>query len=208
MYEMRADGLAEVSEAAAADMFLLHRPSDHDRASREAAPSGSALTVTLDGSLCIAVEVQALVSSQRRDAQFPARQRSSGLSADRAQLLTAVLAQHGGAKALKQVGQRDLFLNAVGGVRVTEPAADLAVVVAIASSMSGTPADPSTARGALLLHAPSHHAPPHPRPAPPWRGPMPGLADALCKSTRLRRLYRLRVLLSRSRVGPAGCGRW
>jgi len=89
---------------------------------------GSCVLVTQEGTRPMLVEIQALVDSAH--APQP-RRLSVGLDAARLALLLAVLHRHAGIQAYDQ----DVFVNAVGGVRITEPAADLAVVLAILSSL-------------------------------------------------------------------------
>ncbi len=92
---------------------------------------GSVVLVTLEGTRPLLVEVQALV-----DAGGPSPRRLSvGLDRDRLAMLLAVLHRHAGIACMDQ----DVFVNAVGGVRITEPAADLAVMLAITSSLRGKP---------------------------------------------------------------------
>ncbi len=90
---------------------------------------GSCVLVTLEGTRPLLVEVQALV-----DSGGPSPRRLSvGLERDRLAMLLAVLHRHAGVATLDQ----DVFVNAVGGVRISEPAADLAVLLAIQSSLRG-----------------------------------------------------------------------
>ena len=90
---------------------------------------GSCVMVTLEGTRPLLVEIQALV-----DNGGPSPRRLSvGLDKDRLALLLAVLHRHAGVACMDQ----DVFVNAVGGVRITEPAADLAVMLAITSSLRG-----------------------------------------------------------------------
>ncbi|MFO1265090.1 MAG: DNA repair protein RadA [Rhodoferax sp.] len=92
---------------------------------------GSCVLVTLEGSRPLLVEVQALV-----DSGGPSPRRLSvGLERDRLAMLLAVLHRHAGVACADQ----DVFVNAVGGVRISEPAADLAVMLAITSSLRGKP---------------------------------------------------------------------
>ena len=92
---------------------------------------GSCVLVTLEGTRPMLVEVQALV-----DSGGPSPRRLSvGLDRDRLAMLLAVLHRHAGIACMDQ----DVFVNAVGGVRITEPAADLAVMLAITSSLRGKP---------------------------------------------------------------------
>ncbi|MDR0457448.1 MAG: DNA repair protein RadA [Burkholderiaceae bacterium] len=92
---------------------------------------GSCVLVTLEGTRPLLVEVQALV-----DAGGPSPRRLSvGLDRERLAMLLAVLHRHAGVAC----GDQDVFVNAVGGVRIGEPAADLAVLLAIHSSLRGKP---------------------------------------------------------------------
>ncbi|HSU21805.1 DNA repair protein RadA [Comamonadaceae bacterium OTU4NAUVB1] len=92
---------------------------------------GSVVLVTLEGTRPMLVEVQALV-----DSGGPSPRRLSvGLDRDRLAMLLAVLHRHAGIACMDQ----DVFVNAVGGVRITEPAADLAVMLSITSSLRGKP---------------------------------------------------------------------
>jgi len=92
---------------------------------------GSCVLVTLEGTRPLLVEVQALV-----DAGGPSPRRLSvGLERDRLAMMLAVLHRHAQVAVLDQ----DVFVNAVGGVRISEPAADLAVMLAIQSSLRGKP---------------------------------------------------------------------
>jgi DNA repair protein RadA/Sms len=90
---------------------------------------GSCVLVTLEGTRPLLVEIQALV-----DSGGPSPRRLSvGLDRDRLAMLLAVLHRHAGIACMDQ----DVFVNAVGGVRISEPAADLAVLLAIQSSLRG-----------------------------------------------------------------------
>jgi DNA repair protein RadA/Sms len=90
---------------------------------------GSCVLVTLEGTRPLLVEIQALV-----DAGGPSPRRLSvGLERDRLAMLLAVLHRHAGVSCMDQ----DVFVNAVGGVRISEPAADLAVLLAIHGSLRG-----------------------------------------------------------------------
>jgi DNA repair protein RadA/Sms len=90
---------------------------------------GSCVLVTLEGTRPMLVEIQALV-----DSGGPSPRRLSvGLDRDRLAMLLAVLHRHAGVACMDQ----DVFVNAVGGVRIGEPAADLAVLLAITSSLRG-----------------------------------------------------------------------
>ena len=93
--------------------------------------AGSCVLVTLEGTRPLLVEIQALV-----DSGGPSPRRLSvGIERDRLAMMLAVLHRHAGISASDQ----DVFVNAVGGVRISEPAADLAVMLAIQSSLRGKP---------------------------------------------------------------------
>lgn len=123
MFEMREEGLAEVPDASA--RLLAERAVD--------AP-GTVVTCTMEGSRPLLVEVQALVG--RPTPATPGRT-AVGLDRGRLSMVLAVLA-----KAGLELGDRDVFVSVAGGVRVSEPAADLAVALALASSASGRPFPP------------------------------------------------------------------
>jgi DNA repair protein RadA/Sms len=116
VFEMRESGLAEVANPS--ELFL---------AERHLHQTGSVVVPVVEGSRVLLVEVQALVS--RTNYGMPQRT-SSGFDLRRLQLLIAVLEK----RARIPLGQSDVFLNVAGGLRIDEPAADLAVAVAIASS--------------------------------------------------------------------------
>lgn len=116
MFEMTEAGLADVSNASA--LLLAERG--------ENAP-GSVITCLMEGTRPILVEVQALVN--RTNFGYPVR-KASGFDLNRLHVLTAVLQKRAGL----DLGQYDIHINVVGGVKADEPAADLAVCLAIASS--------------------------------------------------------------------------
>jgi DNA repair protein RadA/Sms len=119
VFEMRDDGLAEVADASA--RFI-------ESATR--AP-GSVVLAAMEGSRPLLVEVQALVSPSEL---VPPRRVCSGIDRNRLALVLAVLARHGGVS----VGSADVFVNVVGGMRVEEPGADLAVALAVAAAARGS----------------------------------------------------------------------
>ena len=96
------------------------------------AVAGSSIVATLEGSRPLLVEVQALVDPVQGGVP---RRLAVGLDPQRLSLLLAVLHRHGGV----ETGGYDVFVNAVGGVRILEPAADLAVLTAIDSSLKNRP---------------------------------------------------------------------
>jgi DNA repair protein RadA/Sms len=127
VFEMTSTGLRAVPNPS--KMFLAERPSN--------AP-GSAVLCSVEGSRPILVEVQALVSSSTYGT---ARRMASGLDQQRLSLLLAVLEKRAG---LHLAGD-DVFVNIAGGMTVDEPASDLGVVAAIASSVRNRVIAPTTA---------------------------------------------------------------
>jgi DNA repair protein RadA/Sms len=121
VFAMTEKGLREVSNPSA--LFL----SQHD-----VTVAGSCVMVTQEGTRPLLVEVQALVD----EAHAPnPRRLTVGLEQNRLAMLLAVLHRHAGIAAFDQ----DVFVNAVGGVKIVEPAADLAVLLAIVSSLKNKP---------------------------------------------------------------------
>ena len=108
----------------------VSNPSRLFLSTHEKAVSGSCVLATLEGTRPLLVEIQALVDAAH--APNP-RRLSVGLEQNRLAMLLAVLHRHAGVACMDQ----DVFVNAVGGVRISEPAADLAVMLAIASSLRG-----------------------------------------------------------------------
>jgi DNA repair protein RadA/Sms len=121
VFAMSERGLRGVSNPSA--LFL----SQHDTQ-----VAGSCVMVTQEGTRPLLVEIQALVDSSHAP---NARRLSVGLEQNRLAMLLAVLHRHAGVAAFDQ----DVFINAVGGVKIAEPAADLAVLLAINSSMRNKP---------------------------------------------------------------------
>ncbi|GAB3053952.1 DNA repair protein RadA [Intrasporangium mesophilum] len=113
----------------------LPDPSGLFLSSRDHAVAGTCVTVTLEGRRPLVAEVQALVAPSTLPSP---RRTSSGLDASRLAMVIAVLDKRAGAP----VGSRDIFAATVGGVRITEPAADLALVCALASSVVDRPLAP------------------------------------------------------------------
>jgi DNA repair protein RadA/Sms len=130
VFEMRQDGLIEVLDASA--RFV-------DAATRA---SGSVVLATMEGTRPLLVEVQALVTPSEL---VPPRRVVNGFDRNRLALVLAVLTRHGGVP----LASSDVFVNVVGGVRVDEPGADLAVALAVASAARGTPLGPSAASAPL-----------------------------------------------------------
>lgn len=118
VFEMRSGGLVEVLDASGRFVGEATR-----------AP-GSVVLASMEGSRPLLVEVQALVSPSEL---VPPRRMVNGIDRNRVALVLAVLARHGGVPT----GSQDVFVNVVGGVRVDEPGADLAVALAVASAVRG-----------------------------------------------------------------------
>lgn len=117
VFEMRDNGMIEVSN-----------PSEAFLAERMINAAGSAIAVTMEGTRPLLVEVQGLTSATSFG--HP-RRTANGIDFNRLLLLVAVLSRRMGLR----LSEQDVFVNVVGGLRVGEPAADLAVAAAIASSM-------------------------------------------------------------------------
>ena len=116
VFEMRQDGLAEVKN-----------PSEFMLAGRPAGASGSVVVCSSQGSRPVMLEIQALVC--RTNFGFPKRQ-ATGTDFNRINLLMAVLEK----RLQMQIGDCDAYVNVAGGIKVQEPAMDLGIVMAIASS--------------------------------------------------------------------------
>ena len=121
VFEMAESGLVEVTN-----------PSEAFLAERIPNAPGSAIAVTMEGTRPILVEVQALSSAT---AFTQPRRTANGVDFNRLLLITAVL----GKRARVRLGDQDVFVNVVGGLQVDEPAVDLAVAVAVASSARNRP---------------------------------------------------------------------
>ena len=154
VFEMHDHGLVEVLDASARFVGEATR-----------AP-GSVVLCAMEGSRPLLVEVQALVSPSEL---VPPRRVVAGLDRNRVALVLAVLGRHGGIG----LGSADVFVNVVGGIRVDEPGADLAVALAVASA-----AKPHRAHERrrppprVLRRARTHRRAPlgRPRRPPPRRG--------------------------------------
>ncbi len=125
VFEMQERGLMEVKNPS--ELFLAERLPN---------TPGSSIAVTMEGTRPILVEVQALVSPTSFSQP---RRTANGVDFNRLLLLAAVLSRRAGIR----LGTQDLFVNVVGGMKIGEPAADLAVAMAIASAAKGVsvPAD-------------------------------------------------------------------
>jgi DNA repair protein RadA/Sms len=116
VFTMRPEGLAEVDNPS--ELFLAERP---------IGVPGSVVVGSVDGSRPLLAEVQALVAAPSAGI---GRRTATGVDVSRVALLLAVLAERAGLDVLA----RDVFVNAAGGVRLAEPAVDLAVALAVASA--------------------------------------------------------------------------
>ena len=126
IYEMNDTGLREVSN-----------PSEILLSQRDEAVSGIAIAAMIEGQRPMLIETQALVST----AVYGTPQRSTtGFDARRLNMLLAVLEKRSGFR----LGHKDVFLNIAGGIKVEDPAIDLAVVAAVLSSNQDTPVDSKT----------------------------------------------------------------
>jgi DNA repair protein RadA/Sms len=124
--EMRGDGLAEIADAS---RFFLE--------SDEAPTAGAAVTIALEGTRPLAVEIQALAAPSSYGSP---RRATTGIDVNRVLMLIAVLARHAGLN----LTSHDVYVNVAGGLRIDEPAADLAVAMALASSLRERPVAPAT----------------------------------------------------------------
>ena len=123
VFAMGERGLEEVKNPS--DVFLAERAQN---------ASGSVVTVTMEGTRPVLVEIQALATNS--SLAYP-RRTASGLGLNRLNLLIAVLQKH-----LKlPLQNKDVYVNVAGGFKITEPAADLAVALAIVSSVKDKPID-------------------------------------------------------------------
>ncbi len=127
LFEMKEDGLHAVPNPS--QLFLSERASN---------AAGSAVLCSIEGSRPILLEVQALVSGGNYGT---ARRMASGIDHGRLSLLLAVLEKRAGLS----VAAEDVFVNIAGGLTVSEPAADLGVVAAVASSLRNRPVRAETA---------------------------------------------------------------
>jgi DNA repair protein RadA/Sms len=119
VFEMTGKGLSEVSNPSA--LFL---------AGRDQASAGAAVFAGIEGTRPVLVEIQALVAPTSLGTP---RRAVVGWETSRLAMVLAVLETHGGLR----LGQHDVYLNVAGGLRVNEPAADLAVAAALVSSLTG-----------------------------------------------------------------------
>ena len=124
VFEMRGSGLEEVKNPS--ELLLTGRPTD---------VSGTCVTCLMEGTRPILVEVQALIA---KSSFGNPRRVSTGFDYNRTALLIAVLEKRCG----YFMGNLDVFLNVAGGMRIDDPAADLAVVLSLVSNLQDKPVDP------------------------------------------------------------------
>jgi DNA repair protein RadA/Sms len=127
VFEMTGSGLEPVTNPS--QMFLQERPEN---------VAGSVVTACMEGTRPLLVEIQSLVSGTKYGT---GRRMTQGVDQNRVALLIAMLEKRVGLQLLGD----DVFVNIAGGLEVDEPAADLGVIAAIASSFKNTPIDPHTA---------------------------------------------------------------
>jgi DNA repair protein RadA/Sms len=126
VFEMRAGGLLEVKN-----------PSEIFLSERSYGASGSTVVCSLEGTRPILVEIQALVTSTSYNTP---QRNATGFDGRRLQMLLAVLEKREGMR----LSTHDVFVNMAGGVRLEEPAVDLGVIMAVASSFRDIPTDTGT----------------------------------------------------------------
>lgn len=171
IFEMVASGLAEVANPS--ELFMAR-----DHAARE----GCVVTPSFIGSRTLLVEIQALITpSAYPDA---VSRRTSGVDRDRMMLVLAVLARRCGFST----GKDDVFVNAVGGVQIDEPSADLAVATALASSLVDRPvADRTVVFGEIGL-----------------TGEVRGVTQAAARAVEARRLGFERAIVPKDNLKSIG----
>ncbi|MCC7349446.1 MAG: DNA repair protein RadA [Phycisphaerales bacterium] len=123
LFEMTGQGLREVTDPG--NLFV-------EQYGPGGPPSGSIITAAMQGTRVLLVEVQALTASSVIGA---AKRKTSGVSADRVAMIIAVLEK----RADLRLAADDVFINIIGGVRIIEPAIDLAIALAIASAHANRP---------------------------------------------------------------------
>lgn len=123
MFEMRGEGMCEISN-----------PSDVLISEREDNPAGSCIVSCLEGTRSILVELQALTSQSVFG--YPKRT-ANGIDFNRLALLIAVMEKRAG----MNLGNQDVYLNVVGGLKISEPSIDLGILMVTASSYKNVPID-------------------------------------------------------------------
>lgn len=124
IFEMREEGLVGVENPS--ELFLAERPQMQP---------GSTVTATIEGTRPLLVEIQALVAPSYLGSP---RRTTNGVSRDRVSMILAVLEKRVGLSLANQ----DVYINVAGGIKIEEPAADMAIALAIASNFKEMPVDP------------------------------------------------------------------
>ncbi len=124
IFEMKENGLVSAKDAS--KLFFTQKK----------AQAGSAITVILEGSRALVIEIQALVS----ESAYPKRS-CTGFDTNRLNMLLALLER----KLDMPLGRCDVFVNVAGGIKINEPGADLAVIASIISSFRNRPLSTKTA---------------------------------------------------------------
>jgi DNA repair protein RadA/Sms len=133
VFEMSREGMMEVKNPS--QLFLSQE---------QIQATGNVITGVLEGSRALLLEIQALTSPTNFG--YPKRT-TSGFDYNRLQLITAILAKRAGLS----LGNQDVYVNVVGGIKIEEPAADLAVALAIVSSVKDIIVDSTVVIGELGL---------------------------------------------------------
>ncbi len=133
VFEMVKEGLQEVKNPS--QLFL---------SDEQLSASGNVVTSVMEGSRALLLEIQALTSVTNFG--YPKRT-TAGYDNNRLQLLTAILSKRAG----MNLSNQDIYVNVVGGIKITEPAADLAVALSIISSIKDSPLDGTVVIGELGL---------------------------------------------------------
>lgn len=133
-FDMSGEGIEEVPDPSG--LFLSSNDSNGD-SNGDSRNEGTCVTFTLEGHRSLPIEVQSLVTNS----VLPAPRRAvSGVDANRIAMLTAVLYRHGGLNLLA----KDLYVSTIAGALAKEPACDVAIVAALASSAKNKPVKPFT----------------------------------------------------------------
>jgi DNA repair protein RadA/Sms len=141
VFEMVKEGLVEVKN-----------PSQLFIGEEQLSASGNVITSVMEGSRALLLEIQALTAVTNFG--YPKRT-TAGYDNNRLQLLTAILAKRAGLN----VSNQDIYINVVGGIKITEPAADLAVALSVVSSMKDIVMDSTIVIGELGLSGEVRYVP-------------------------------------------------
>lgn len=134
-FDMSGEGIEEVPDPSG--LFLSSNGNSNDDSNGESRNEGTCVTFTLEGHRSLPIEVQSLVTNS----VLPAPRRAvSGVDTNRIAMLTAVLYRHGGLNLLA----KDLYVSTIAGALAKEPACDVAIVAALASSAKNKPVKPFT----------------------------------------------------------------